>query len=67
MDVQWIMAKRRQKVDRFEASIVDTRREEDPKYYKQIDREYAVHGRGLRKAANSFFMYLDHSLLDQIG
>ncbi|HUK50179.1 MAG TPA: OsmC family protein [Terriglobales bacterium] len=51
MDVQWIMERQRQKVDKFEISVNGTRREEDPRYYETIDLEYALQGQELRKDA----------------
>jgi putative redox protein len=51
MDVQWIMDKERQKVDRFDVVIKGTRREEDPAYYERIDIRYALAGPNLRKDA----------------
>ena len=51
MDVQWIMDRERQEVDRFEISIKGRRREEDPQYYETIDLEYIIGGRGLTKNA----------------
>jgi len=49
MDVQWIMDKERQKVDRLDVVIKGTRREEDPSYYERIDIRYALAGPNLRK------------------
>jgi putative redox protein len=51
MDVQWIMDKQRQKVDRFEVSVNGTRREDDPSYYNKIDLEYVLTGEKIRKDA----------------
>ena len=51
MDVQWIMARERQEVDRFEISLKGRRREEDPQYYEAIDLEYIIGGRDLKKNA----------------
>ena len=51
MDVQWIMERQHQKVDKFEIHISGSRREDDPKYYETIDLEYALQGEGLRKDA----------------
>jgi putative redox protein len=51
MDVQWIMDRQRQKVDKFEVNINGTRREEDPKYFETIDLDYTLVGQGLRKDA----------------
>ncbi|MGA2972572.1 MAG: OsmC family protein [Candidatus Bathyarchaeia archaeon] len=49
MDVQWIMDKERQKVDRLEISARGTRRDEDPRYYETIDLEYKFAGPSIRK------------------
>ena len=51
MDVQWIMDKQRQQVDRLEISARGTRRDEDPKYYGTIELEYMLAGPGIRKDA----------------
>jgi putative redox protein len=51
MDVQWIMDKQRQQVDRLEISAQGTRRDEDPKYYETIDLEYTLAGPSIRKDA----------------
>jgi len=51
MDVQWIMGRERQEVDRFEISVKGKRREEDPQYYELIDLEYIMSGRNLTKNA----------------
>ena len=51
MDVQWIMDRQRQKLDKFEISIDGIRREEDPRYYETINMEYTLEGQGLRKDA----------------
>ena len=51
MDVQWIMSRERQEVDRFEVSVKGKRREEDPQYYEAIDLEYIIGGRNLTKNA----------------
>jgi putative redox protein len=51
MDVQWIMSRQRQKVDKFEININGSRREQDPKYFERIDLDYALVGQGLRKDA----------------
>jgi putative redox protein len=51
MDVQWIMDRQRQKVDKFDVAITGTRREEDPKYYESLDIRYARAGPNLRKDA----------------
>ena len=51
MDVQWIMDKQRQQVDRLEISARGTRRDEDPRYYESIELEYMLAGPGIRKDA----------------
>lgn len=51
MDVQWIMDRQRQKLDRFGIAITGTRREEDPKYYDSIDIQYSFAEDGIRKDA----------------
>jgi putative redox protein len=51
MDVQWIMRRERQEVDRFEVSAKGKRREEEPQYYESIDLEYVISGRNLTRNA----------------
>ena len=51
MDVQWIMDKERQKLNRFDIAIKGTRREEDPKYYDSVDMRYSLVGENIRKDA----------------
>ena len=51
MDVQWILGRQRQKVDRFDMTVSGTRREEDPRYYESIDINYNLAGSELRKDA----------------
>jgi putative redox protein len=51
MDVQWIMGRERQEVERFEISVKGKRREEDPQYYELIDLEYTIAGGNLSKNA----------------
>lgn len=51
MDVQWIMDKERQKVDRLEITARGTRRDEDPRSYETIDMEYTLAGPDIRKDA----------------
>jgi putative redox protein len=51
MDVQWVMNRERQDVDRFEISVKGKRREEDPQYYERIDLEYIIGGRNVTKTA----------------
>jgi len=47
MDIQWIMSRQRQKLDMLEVSVHGTRREEDPRYYENIELEYALKGPSL--------------------
>ena len=49
MDVQWIMTRQRRKIHRFEIPVKGKRREEDPRYYENIDLEYAVTGDDITK------------------
>jgi putative redox protein len=51
MDIQWIMSRQRQKLDRLEISVQGTRREEDPRYFERIDLEYSVGGQNIKKNA----------------
>ena len=51
MDVQWIMDRQRQKLDKFDMTISGIRREEDPKYYESIDITYSFAGPNIRKDA----------------
>jgi putative redox protein len=51
MDVQWIMDRQRQRVDKFDMTVSGIRRAEDPKYYESIDVRYNFAGPGLRKDA----------------
>ena len=51
MDVQWIMDKERQKLNRFDIAIKGTRREEDPKYYDSVDMRYSFAGDDIGKDA----------------
>jgi putative redox protein len=51
MDVQWIMERQRQKVEKFDMAVDGTRRGEDPKYYESIDIRYNLAGPDLRKDA----------------
>jgi len=51
MDIQWIMSRQRQKLDRLEISVQGTRREEDPRYFERIDLEYLVGGQNIKKNA----------------
>lgn len=49
MDVQWIMDRQRQKLDKFDMSISGTRRTEDPMWYETIDIKYSFAGPDIRK------------------
>ena len=49
MDVQWIINRQRQKLDKLEISVQGTRREEDPKYYETIEIDYALKGQNMKK------------------
>jgi putative redox protein len=51
MDVEWIMERQRQKLNRFDIAISGTRREEDPKYYDKINIRYSFAGDHVRKDA----------------
>jgi putative redox protein len=51
MDVQWIMDRQRQKVDKFEISARGIRREEDPRYYENVELEYTIAGPNIRREA----------------
>jgi putative redox protein len=51
MDVQWIMKKQRQEVQKLEVQVRGTRRDEDPRYYETIDLDYTVAGPKIRKDA----------------
>lgn len=51
MDVQWIMDKQRQTLDKLEVFIRGTRRGEDPRYYETINLEYVLAGRNIAKDA----------------
>lgn len=51
MDVQWIMDKQRQKVEKLEIQVRGTRRDEDPRYYETIDLNYTLAGPNIRKEA----------------
>lgn len=51
MDVQWIMDKQRQKVDKFNMTIIGIRRDQDPRVYESIEIRYALAGPNLRKDA----------------
>lgn len=51
MDVQWIMDRQRQKVDKFDMIVSGIRRTEDPKYYESIDVRYSFAGLAVRRDA----------------
>jgi putative redox protein len=51
MDIQWIMSRQRQQVDKFEVLVRGTRREKDPRYYEKIDLEYIIVGAGIKRNA----------------
>lgn len=51
MDIQWIMSRQRQKLDKLEVLVHGTRREEDPRYYDSIELEYVLKGPSLKKEA----------------
>jgi len=51
MDVQWIMDRQRQKLNRFDIAINGTRRKEEPRYYDRIDLRYSFKGDNIRKDA----------------
>jgi len=51
MDVQWIMSRERQKVEKFEISIKGKRRDEDPRYFETIDLAYTIGGPNITKNA----------------
>jgi putative redox protein len=51
MDIQWILSRQRQKLDKLEISARGIRREEDPRYYERIDMEYTVGGQNIKRNA----------------
>jgi len=51
MDVQWIMDKQRQKLDKFNMTVSGLRRPEDPRYFETIDIRYNFTGPDIRKDA----------------
>ena len=51
MDVQWIMERQRQKLDKFDMTISGIRRKEDPMYYESIDMYYSFVGPNIRRDA----------------
>jgi putative redox protein len=60
MDLQWIMEKQRQKVDKFEVSIRGVRRDEDPRYYESITVEYSITGQNISKDTVERAIRLSH-------
>jgi len=60
MDLQWIMEKQRQKVDKFEVSIRGVRRDEDPRYFERIIVEYSFIGQNISKDAVERAVRLSH-------
>ena len=51
MDVQYILERQRQKIERFQITANGKRRDEDPRSYESINLEYAVKGENIRKNA----------------
>jgi putative redox protein len=51
MDVQWILKRQHQRIERFEVIANGKRRDEDPRSYESINLEYTVKGEGIRKDA----------------
>ena len=51
MDVQWVMDRQRQKIDKFEMGISGARRQEGSRYYESIDMKYSFVGPSIRKDA----------------
>jgi putative redox protein len=51
MDFQWILSRQRQKLTGLEISVRGKRRDEDPRYYEEIDLNYTVFGDGVRREA----------------
>jgi putative redox protein len=51
MDIQWIMSRQRQQVDKFEVLVRGIRREKDPRYYEEIYLEYIIVGAGIKRDA----------------
>ena len=51
MDVQWIMDRERQKMDKFNLSISGVRRPEDPMYYESVDIRYSFVGSNISRDA----------------
>jgi putative redox protein len=51
MDIVWILKRQRQEVTGLEMNLTGTRRENDPRYYEDVQIEYVVRGRNLRESA----------------
>jgi putative redox protein len=51
MDIQWILSRQRQQVDKFEVNVKGTRRENDPRYYEKIELEFNIAGAGIKRTA----------------
>lgn len=51
MDVQYILERQRQKIERFKITANGKRRDEDPRSYESINLEYVVKGKNIRKDA----------------
>jgi len=51
MDIQWIMDRQRQQVNKFDLAVTGVRRQEDPSYFESIDLRYDLAGTGIRKDA----------------
>ena len=51
MDFQWILSRQRQRLTGLEIAVTGKRRDEDPRYYEEIDLNYTVFGDGIRKDA----------------
>jgi len=51
MDVQWILEKQRQKIERFEVNVNGNRRDEDPRSFESINLEYVFRGENVRRDA----------------
>lgn len=51
LDIQWIMDRQRQNVEKLEIQVRGTRREEDPKYYENVELNYTLAGPNIRKDA----------------
>jgi len=51
MDVQYLLERQRQKIERLQITANGKRRDEDPRSYESINLEYAVRGENIRKNA----------------